>query len=502
MASLLETFFSPENSQGNMALFANMIGGNLPQGLLSRSQIMADRPTNDLKRLLLKSQVEENQAQSDERKQKTKMARDAQERQDRFLFGDSSGAAPGAFAPSAGGVGSTGQAPAQGGLLAQARALGIPESAIQADILFNGGKKVAEFIEKRGTPSMKVSNGYAYDENRIAPGFLPQVNIARDGQASMVQIGPDGLPVVSAPQGAYQTYAGYKSIEESNKANFDPVTVTPQGQNPQMTTRGAIVRNPQVQGRIDPQVQAIRDSERKTILEAEMEKAKVAYNSAIANRDQSAAARAQADMAALSRELGLGSPTVGMPLQSEEEKLRANEGAKGDAAIAQDLTKQASQSRDVVTNINRARELLNRGPTASGVGSLVDKGLAVVGQSTPGADIASALDNVSGWLTSNVPRMEGPQSNFDVENYKIMAGRVGDRTLPVSQRAAALDELERMQKKYERFNGPNTGSTDPSRPNANIVDTLPKSAPRGTRARDTKTGEVKVFNGLTWVKER
>ncbi len=49
--------------------------------------------------------------------------------------------------------------------------------------------------------------------------------------------------------------------------------------------------------------------------------------------------------------------------------------------------------------------------------------------------------------------MEGPQSNFDVENYKVMAGRVGDRTLPVAQRMAALTEVENMQKKYAQYNG-------------------------------------------------
>ena len=45
--------------------------------------------------------------------------------------------------------------------------------------------------------------------------------------------------------------------------------------------------------------------------------------------------------------------------------------------------------------------------------------------------------------------MESPQSNFDVQNYITMAGKIGDRTMPVAERAAALKEVRRLQEKYK-----------------------------------------------------
>lgn len=103
--------------------------------------------------------------------------------------------------------------------------------------------------------------------------------------------------------------------------------------------------------------------------------------------------------------------------------------------------------------INEARSLLKKDPTGSYLGAGVDLGARVFGGSTEGGRLASQLESVAGWLVSNVPRMEGPQSNVDVENYKTMAGRVGDRTLPVSERLAALDAVERLQDSYAHLNG-------------------------------------------------
>jgi hypothetical protein len=95
------------------------------------------------------------------------------------------------------------------GLIAQARNLGIPDAAIAADITLNEGKGIADMLFKRGAPDMQVANGYAYDKNRVGAGFMPSLTTSTSGQTSMTRIGPDGLPVVSAPQGAIDTYAAY-----------------------------------------------------------------------------------------------------------------------------------------------------------------------------------------------------------------------------------------------------------------------------------------------------
>lgn len=101
--------------------------------------------------------------------------------------------------------------------------------------------------------------------------------------------------------------------------------------------------------------------------------------------------------------------------------------------------------------IAQARQLIPLA-TASGAGALVDKGAAFFGKSTAGADAAAQLDTLAGWMTSNVPRMQGPQSDKDVLLYRQMAGDVSNRSLPASRRLAALDTLEKLQNKYADIN--------------------------------------------------
>lgn len=104
--------------------------------------------------------------------------------------------------------------------------------------------------------------------------------------------------------------------------------------------------------------------------------------------------------------------------------------------------------------IGEARNLLSglatgSKPTHSGVGSWVDKGLNMVGVTTGSANAANQLKVIGGAMTSKVPRMQGPQSDKDTLLYRQMAGQVGDDTLPVEQRLAALDTVEAMWAHYD-----------------------------------------------------
>jgi hypothetical protein len=112
--------------------------------------------------------------------------------------------------------------------------------------------------------------------------------------------------------------------------------------------------------------------------------------------------------------------------------------------------------------LTQAENILKQGPTASGVGAAVDAAGRLVGQSTPGAQRAGQLESLSGWLVANVPRMEGPQSNFDVQNYMTMAGKIGDRTVPVKERLAALDQVRQLQQKYKTSADERTGNAPPT----------------------------------------
>lgn len=135
---------------------------------------------------------------------------------------------------------------------------------------------------------------------------------------------------------------------------------------------------------------------------------------------------------------GLIRPAVGMdgkPMRSE-------------AQVAS-----AKRSGQLMATMEQAESLLKQSPTGSYAGAGIDQAARVFGMAPKSAETAAQLETLSGWLVANVPRMEGPQSNIDVENYKTMAARVGDRTLPVSVRLASLETLRGIQGKYSELNG-------------------------------------------------
>jgi hypothetical protein len=90
----------------------------------------------------------------------------------------------------------------------------------------------------------------------------------------------------------------------------------------------------------------------------------------------------------------------------------------------------------------------------------VDMAGRLIGYAPPGAREAAQLEAVGGALVAKMPRMEGPQSDFDVQNYRAMAGQVGDKTLPIATRKAALDEVKRLWAKYDKEPQPAGGVDD------------------------------------------
>lgn len=107
--------------------------------------------------------------------------------------------------------------------------------------------------------------------------------------------------------------------------------------------------------------------------------------------------------------------------------------------------------RQLQEGIAMARDLIPKA-TNSGAGAMVDKVANFAGASTAGADAASQLETLAGWMTANVPRMQGPQSDKDVLLYRQMAAQVGDPTVPAARRLAALNTLEQLQMKYSAIN--------------------------------------------------
>lgn len=144
-------------------------------------------------------------------------------------------------------------------------------------------------------------------------------------------------------------------------------------------------------------------------------------------------------------------------------------------------------------------------PTQSGVGTGVDYLASLVGATPSGAPQADRLRAIGGALTAKMPRMEGPQSDRDVVLYREMAARVGDSTIPVSRRTAALDTVKELWSKYENLNPDAFAGASPqgaTPPGATPGAAAPAGAPAGFREGQTATGpggQKIVFKGGQWV---
>lgn len=519
--------------------FGQRLGGAM-QGFNADRTATEDRL---LKKRFTQSQIDENTSQAEARKALTaqKQAQLAQDAQ--FLglnqqpSGGLLGEAPAAPAASqfgntkpaipegAAGTPQAVQAFAQGtpatfggaALTAQqiSQKYNIPLEAIINDYRNNSGKKIAEFIMSKGTPDMQVSNGYAYDKNKLQSGYLPSLTTSTSGQTSMTQIGPDGQPVVSAPRGAVETFGAY----QGQAANFKPIKIyNPATGREEYTSEGAVVGQPPVNtsrpvpmaGRPGNVTSAgytggdrnSANAESIRIMQEELKNPNIPA----------------ADRAGIQREIGRmqmqsGQPQSGnMPAgpsaaetaDAEAAKVRKVDTAKAD--VVRDTTKIADvkTANKFLGIVDQVEKVFKDGPTNSGIGSAYDATAAVFGSTPKGAEAAQRLKGLGGWLVANVPRMEGPQSNFDVANYQVMAGDVANDKLPLARRMAALDSIKTMMKGVPGVTiGGASGEGDgPAKP-SKVLDSLPTAngSNKGQRIRDTTTGKVLVSNGMQWKEE-
>lgn len=248
------------------------MGEALGMGLQGAMSGYSGARQQDMKGRLLDAQLKNYDSEIEARKLKT-----VQDQRHQALIASmfGGGDAQGTQASESGGQGFAGvpgtPAGPQGGgqgtnLVQLAKQYGIPEQALQADMLFNGGKGIGDMLYKRGAPDMQVTNGYVYDKNRQGPGYLPQLNISNDGKATQVQIGPDGQPVISAPRGAPETFGTYQGIEAGVRSANTPLKVyNPATQReefvPQSTVLGGQPAAPIPRRTGDPMIDAVIQTE-------------------------------------------------------------------------------------------------------------------------------------------------------------------------------------------------------------------------------------------------
>jgi len=443
--------------------FGQRLGGALGQFNADR-QSSADRA---LKTKLLQSQIDENASQNLLRQGQL----ERQKRQDEYYLGGSvapmtapgapggpGSAAPGSVLKSAIGAPADAPPPGRGKFAEWSQQYGIPVDVLVSDYFSNGGKKIAEMLFERSKPDWQTSDGYTVNRNApgFSGGFQPGITTSANGTSTLRLPDPSapGGVRIQAPQGALGTAGAYADqdarIRASNtpgrptilpggrmggQSQYDeirggPATAAPTGSPTSFTglppAQAGVTGNfGGDQSRIIAAIADIKDpQERSNALAAFEQQMKAAPASQVAGG--------------------------GLEFSPDEKTAQAAAQARAVDASKADVVRDSAKQTDVKTAtkflniVGQIEDVFKQGPTNSGIGAAYDATAAVFGATPKGAEAAQRLKGLGGWLVANVPRMEGPQSNFDVANYQVMAGDVANEKLPLSRRMAALDSIKTM----------------------------------------------------------
>lgn len=120
----------------------------------------------------------------------------------------------------------------------------------------------------------------------------------------------------------------------------------------------------------------------------------------------------------------------------------------GQAVPGENAAKKAAAGKNLMPLIGQAERLID-GATGSYGGAGIDQLARLAGVSTDGAQNIAQLRVLEGNIMMAQPRMEGPQSNMDVELYRQMAAQIGDPTVPNATKKAALNTLRTLYDKYD-----------------------------------------------------
>lgn len=137
------------------------------------------------------------------------------------------------------------------------------------------------------------------------------------------------------------------------------------------------------------------------------------------------------------------------------------------------LAKKSINAMNILETLDLAEPLIEAS-TGSATGAAADKIAAFFGKSLEGDQAIAQLKIVQAHLMTNMPRMEGPQSDRDVQLYREAAGELGDPTVPRGRKKAALTMIRSLQEKYAEGAMPAAGGAG----NSNIDALLEKYAPK------------------------
>jgi hypothetical protein len=148
----------------------------------------------------------------------------------------------------------------------------------------------------------------------------------------------------------------------------------------------------------------------------------------------------QTPLTTLQQEIGATTEKAGA-----EAEAKALGMAKGEAQGG--LAKKGINAMNVLETIELADPLVDVA-TGSATGEAADKVASFFGKSTGGDQAIAQLKIIQANLMTNMPRMEGPQSDRDVQLYREAAGELGDPSVPRARKKAAISMIKALQQKY------------------------------------------------------
>lgn len=135
---------------------------------------------------------------------------------------------------------------------------------------------------------------------------------------------------------------------------------------------------------------------------------------------------------------------------------------KAAGEVAGNIQKKGSDAKMAQSTLEGADALIDIA-TGSAAGNVRDKFAAAFGYATEPAQALAELKVLQANLMLNQPRMEGPQSDRDVQLYREAAGQLGEPGVPAEIKKAALRQIINLQNKYsDRAAG--AGTVNPAAP--------------------------------------
>jgi len=508
-------------SAATMALAAGMISGNLAGGLNAYAQLMS--PEAQLKRGLMSAQYQDVLQQIEMRKQQA-----AQLARRNDMINGWMGqlkAAPSAANQAV--IDQTGNlAPTTANAALQAQEIGkatagnpmagVDPNAVYADLAFNDGKNIPEWMFKRSTPDMQNVNGVWMDKNKVQNGeSIPQMSPTGQGyQIVKDATAPNGYRVVS-PAGANELQlqntvissgvpklidaaltpkdiknAAGQTVTMSNLQALDksgalgslstlfpgvfgatapqstPVQPTPQTA-PQLGPQGTQRPGPMLdrqQFNADPlaRKQAITAPD-PTILQGELKRAVSAYSTAATPEEKQ---RAQGDIDSLTRQMktaGISADGFVSGPTTAQDQFNKSLGEKNASQVDDAMTK-ALSAKQALPAIWNAKDILKAG-TFNGMGadtklnlvrSLSALGIPVPDSVANSQTFDATLAQIAG---KNIKSIVGSQniSNSDVNFVRQMFGTRGQEANAIK---FLLDKAEEANfRDISNYNGLSKSAT-------------------------------------------